>query len=557
MSDRDELTALRRLSELEAKAGVKPSPQDQSWMQKAQSGVTQLASDAGDYIGEMVGNLPSSGAQAVSDQVNPFIHPVDTLKNVGTLVTGVLNKLGPDVNTSGIRLPFDQQAENVANATGEFFKDRYGGFENIKNTIKTDPVGAAADLASVFYGGGGLLSKLPGTAGKSGNFLQKAGAAVDPVNAVVKTVKGGGALGEALLSNTLGFTSGLGPTSIREGARAGGGSIRPSGVAQAESYLNQMRGNAPVTDVVDSARAALETMRKERSAEYTKNMDVIKTDKTQLKFDTIDKAISEVKSSGIYNGKIIDKSAANTWQKIDEIIQDWKISDPKKFHTPEGMDALKKAIGDVRDSSEFGTPARRVADKAYHAVKNQIVKQAPEYAKTMRDYESASAMLKEMEKTLSINPKANIDTTLRKLQSVLRNNANTNYGQRAKLAEVLVEKGADTLMPQLAGQAASSVTPRSLQGIGSALTAGSAAITNPWLIPAIAASSPRLVGEGAYYAGKAGTKAAALAKSLAKMSGMDNPATRLGIYQSGRIDENSKIHSRALAEQLRSKERIQ
>lgn len=507
--------------------GQSESQDSPTLMQKVQSGLSQ----AGDYIGETVSNIPASGAKFASDMAQPFIHPVDTLKNVGTLAIGGLNKIAPDVNTSGIVLPSDQKAEKAANATGEFFKDRYGGMENIKNTVKTDPVGAAADLASVLYGGGTVASKLPGVAGKIGNILQKSGSAVDPVNAAVKTAKGGAALGDALLSNTLGFTTGAGPEAIRGSARAGA-----AGGAKADAFLDQMRGNVPATDVVDSAKAALENMRKERSADYVKNMAGIKTDKTQLNFDTIDKAISDVKSSGTYNGKVIDKSAAQTWRKIDSIIQDWKKSDPSKFHTPEGMDALKKAIGDVRDSSEFGTPARRVADKAYHAVKDQIVQQAPEYAKTMRDYESASSMLKEMEKTLSINPKANVDTTLRKLQSVLRNNANTNYGQRAKLAEILVDKGADTLMPQLAGQAMNSVTPRSLQGIGSALTAGGAAMANPFLIPGIAASSPRLVGESAYYAGKGGAKAAALAKLLAKGSSMDNPAARSAIYQSGRLD---------------------
>jgi hypothetical protein len=67
------------------------------------------------------------------------------------------------------------------------------------------------------------------------------------------------------------------------------------------------------------------------------------------------------------------------------------------------------------DNTERGSPAQKVATQVYNVVKDQIVKQAPEYAKTMAD-EKASNLIREMEKTLSLNPKASVDTTLRKLQ---------------------------------------------------------------------------------------------------------------------------------------------
>lgn len=51
----------------------------------------------------------------------------------------------------------------------------------------------------------------------------------------------------------------------------------------------------------------------------------------------------------------------------------------------------------------------------------------------MKNYENASNLIREIEKTLSLNPKASIDTALRKLQSVMRDNVNTNYGKRGDL----------------------------------------------------------------------------------------------------------------------------
>lgn len=483
------------------------------------------------FLAKTISNIPSSAAKFASDLVHPILHPIDTAKNLGDIALGVGQKLVPTPQTmvgaeSGIST--DKEAK-TAEAAGQFFKDRYGGLENIKNTVSTDPIGTAADASILLSGGGSLAARAPGIAGKMGAALQKTGQAIDPINASVNAVKGTAGMAEALGSNALGFSTGAGAQSIREAAKAGA-----TGGAQGDAFLSQLRGDAPVNAVVDEATKAVDRMRQERSAEYKQNMGAVLQDKTALSFDPIDKAVADVKNSGIYQGKVINPSAAETWQKIDSLVADWKMSDPAKFHTPEGLDALKKAIGDVRDSSEFGTPARRVADQVYNAVKTQITTQAPAYSKAMKDYEVASDLLKEMEKTLSLNPKANVDTTVRKLQSILRNNANTNYGQRVELSKVLQEKGADTLMPQLAGQALSSPTPRSLQGIGTALSGGAASMANPMMIPALAATSPRIVGEGAYYAGKAGGNITSLVKALSEKTGISNATARALLYQVGR-----------------------
>lgn len=311
-----------------------------------------------------------------------------------------------------------------------------------------------------------------------------------------RAARAGARVAEPVVSNVLGFTTGAGAPSIREAAKAG-----RAGGDKAAAFQEQLRGTAPINDVVATAKEAVSKLRQDRSDSYRQNIDVVKQDKTVLDFSTIDKAVSSVKNMGLYNGKVVNPSANETWKKIDGLVEDWKTSDPAKFHTPEGLDALKKAVGDVRDSSEYGTPARRVADQVYHAVKNEIVSQAPQYSKVMKDYEVASDLLKEMEKTLSLNPKANVDTTVRKLQSIMRNNANTNYGRRAELGNILEQNGADTMMPQLAGQALSAITPRSLSGIGSALSGGGAALTHPMALPALALTSPRLMGEASYYSG--------------------------------------------------------
>ena len=91
----------------------------------------------------------------------------------------------------------------------------------------------------------------------------------------------------------------------------------------------------------------------------------------------------------------------------------------------------------------------------------------------MKGYEEASDLTKEIEKTLSLPKDARtgptIDTSLRKLQSVLRNNVSTNYGNRTELAKYLVNSGAPHLMEALAGQAANAWVPRGLAQLGARL----------------------------------------------------------------------------------------
>jgi hypothetical protein len=171
-----------------------------------------------------------------------------------------------------------------------------------------------------------------------------------------------------------------------------------------------------------------------------------------------------------------------------------------------------KQLGDIRDNTPFGTPERNVADQLYNAVKSQIVQQSPAYAKVMQNYATASDHLDELVRGLSLGEKSTTDTALRKLQSVMRDNVNTNYGNRTQLAAELAQHGAPTLMQKLAGQSLSSLAPR---GLNRVLASGEAAglpllayFAHPLVTAGAAASlipqSPRLMGEAAYYAGKVG-----------------------------------------------------
>ena len=236
-------------------------------------------------------------------------------------------------------------------------------------------------------------------------------------------------------------------------------------------------------------------------------MTNIKADKSILDMSGIEKALDDSFGIASFKGQIKNESAANALGKINKEIANWKGLDPAEFHTPEGLDALKQKIGGIVEEIPFEQKtARLAADKVYNSIKSEITKQAPEYAKVMSEYSNASDTIKEIEKALSLGPKgkAAADTSMRKLQSLMRNNANTNYGYRTNLAKTLEQAGGQELMPALAGQAVNEWMPRGIQRA----TAGSGglALAATGNIPAAVgmglASSPRLVGEASHGAGQ-------------------------------------------------------
>ncbi len=379
------------------------------------------------------------------------------------------------------------------------------------------PLLTAISSGGLNAGGAGLATRTAGGAisgGLSAGMVnpEDAGTGALVGGALPGVVKVAGEAGKmvgraasGLAKNTLGMTTGAGAETFGTAYRAG----KEGGT----TFLDNMRGNVPMTDVLDSAKDALSKMRVERGNQYRSGMVDIAKDKSVIDFAPIDNAVNSLKTMGSFKGQVINKNAAGTVDEITGLVSQWKSLNPAEYHTPEGLDALKKAIGDVRDATQFGTPGRKAADTAYNAVKAQIDLQAPTYAKVMKDYSQASDALTEIEKSLSLGNKAAADTSMRKLQSLMRNNVNTNYGNRLGLAKTLEDQGAE-ILPAVAGQAASSFTPRGLQGLA-ASGAGLASFANPATLAALPFTSPRLMGELSYGLG-------------AMNRGIGNAASRVG-----------------------------
>ena len=471
---------------------------------------------------QAITNIPSSAAKFAGDIYQAVTNPVETVKSIGMLGAGAIKNALPKPVTDFITAISSEpgqidKAVEMANAVGGEFAKKYGSLEGFKTAIATDPVGTTADISMLFTGGGSLVGKLPGVVGRAGETVANVGRTIDPLNIATKAVTKPLQLAEMLATPAVGLATGAGAESIREGARAGA-----AGGAKAEAFLGQLRGNAPIENVVATAKEAVAELYRNKSDAYKSGMTGVTQNRALLDFAPIDQAIINAEKVGTFNGVVIRGNAASALKEIKDKVAEFKAGNPAVFRTVEGFDKLKQAIGDIQQALPYGTPARKVADDLYNSVKNEIVKQAPDYAKVMSDYEQASALLKDIEGSLSLGKKANIDTSVRKLQSILRNNANTNYGRRVDLGRQLEATGvpgADTLFPQLAGQMLSSPTPRGIQGATTALGGAAAYATNPSLLPGLALTSPRLVGEAAYYGGKAGGAAQRVAEALKSYTG--------------------------------------
>lgn len=127
-------------------------------------------------VGGFIENVGKSAVGAVSGIGQMIANPIDTAKGIYNLGSGVVSKF----------IPGRQKSEDYADAVGQFYKQRYGGVENIKNTLYNDPVGALLDVSTIATGAGGALrgagnlTRASGLA-RAGSRLVKAGEAIDPL----------------------------------------------------------------------------------------------------------------------------------------------------------------------------------------------------------------------------------------------------------------------------------------------------------------------------------------------------------------------------------------
>jgi len=472
--------------------------QERTWGQAARDAITNIPSSAGRFAGGIyeAATHPLQTGQAILDMGAGGVQAM-----MPQSVLDAVESIDPNPQAA-------QRARQVAGQVADIYKSRYGSEGGFKETLATDPVGILSDASTVLTGGAMLAPKASALA----TVLRRGAELTNPITPVATAVKATGRAAGAAFPLVAGMTTGAGDAPVREAYMAG-----KEGGARGAAFAESLRGRANMTDVLDDARYNLDAMNRAKQAEYRSGMVNLKNDQTVLGFKDIDDAISKASGQATFKGQVKNQPASDALSKVQKMVDDWKKLDPAQYHTPEGMDALKQQVSGVLEGLSYEQKTARMAVGGVHtAIKDAITKQAPEYTRVMKGYSEASALIKDIERTLSLGKGASVDTAMRKLQSVMRNNVNTNYGQRVTLVEELERQGGRMLQPQLAGQALGNWTPRGIQTATTPLATYGAYMAGgmPSAAGAAAASSPRFVGEVAYGAGRTAGKITDLERML-------------------------------------------
>jgi len=374
---------------------------------EAELKLRQKPMTAGEVATGAITNFPSSFKNLIGNIVEAVTSPVETAKSVLDVGAGALQNVLPEKLVQAVGE--DKRSRDMARKVGEFYAERYGTGEGLKQAIATDPAGVLADLSTVLTGGATVAPRAVAAP------LSKAASMVDPLALAAKGTQATLSAAGRAAAPVLGVQTGVGTEPFRQAFRAG-----REGGETSQAFRANISGTTAMTDVLDAAKANLDALRTERSNQYRSGMTNISKDKSVLSFDGIDNALKQAETRTKYKNQIKDQAAFDALTEAKSVVDEWKKLDPNDYHTPEGFDALKQSIGAVLERFDPKTNSYNTINQVYNSVKSEITKQAPVYSNTMREYTQATEQIREVERALSLGNKASADTAMRKLQSLMR-----------------------------------------------------------------------------------------------------------------------------------------
>lgn len=521
--------------------GAANSPVDDPELLRQLNGQGELTwGDVGEGVVNNFGSNAADYGSAIGDMV---MNPIDSFMSITKFLGGGLQEAMPE---SVVQLMGeDKEGREMFNGFVDGIKRDYGSMEGFKRALAERPVETMSDL-SIVFNAAGLGKKLASSgvkaAAKSGGKLGqaasattkvagmvpqsvqraasgaiKAGEMLDPLTAAGGALRGAGKVAGGAIQ----LPSGVGAPALTEAVQSG-----VDGGRRGDDFRRGMRTPAATADeAVGMAKSQVQQMRDQARSSYKQKMAEVGKSTEVIDFTNIDNSLQDALKRTEFNGQVTSPGAREKLQQVIAQVDEWKKLDPATFHTAEGIDALKQMVGEIREGLQYGTNARHQLDGVYNSIKAEIVDQAPIYSDAMKGYSDSMELIKEFEKTLSTGRNASSDTTLRKLQSTMRDGVQANYGARANLAAEGAKYGPD-FRPLVAGQSMSSWAPTGAARMGGvmggqgALAGYGLAMGNPALaaaaIPGIAMSSPRLMGEAAHLAGRVAGPVARPAKAAAK-----------------------------------------
>lgn len=444
----------------------------------------------GPYMTELTTNIPGSAWR----QVEPFLHPIETGKGMVYAVAGMIERMRPGDEASKPHGPY-------FDAVVEELKSRYGGLENIKNTLRDDPIGIAGDIAAALTTVGAGL-KLSGEAAgigrmaTAGRGIETAGLMSDPLSIIGKvgsgTTRAVTPVPATVLEEVLGTTTGVGGEAVR---------VAKEGMPE---FGRALRGGTSWEEIVDGFRGALQDLRRTRGQAYRSQLEEIARQNPPVSMQPVvqelNSMLNEFNVRPSWRGgqlqldfskSRLSKQGQGAVTEATNYVMDW-YSDPT-MQNAVGMDTLKQKLDDIMPE---GSNAEVFVKGIREVVRGELETSVPGYREMTSEYRKATEFIKEVEAELGLGPKKNPGSIIQKLVNMF--NQRSDY--RTLMVDSIDQYVPQNLKAQVAGHLMNQWTPvgimRPLTGGG--ILFGMQAGVTPGASLALLSTSPRIVGEAMY-----------------------------------------------------------
>ena len=472
-----------------------------------------------------VGNIPSSAFQLGKAITGAVTKPVETIKGLGGLVSGIVQKGAEKVITAfepKLKEPLKQVPETeegeMAKMVGQSLKQRYGSLDAVQRTVGNDPVGFALDVLATAQAGASAagktkqLNQLISKTGKAGAKVVKA--VTEPIAKITKPIR---KLPEELITGAIGKVTGKGQEAFKQ-------ALKPR-----KEYYDAIRGKTTGSEISRVAKEGLDDISRARGKEYTSAMkNMAKTNTKSYDISPVRNTLSQTLDD--FGIKVTDEgldfsrsSLAGQEKKVEAIvnnIDDWGAT--KGDRSVAGLDTLKRRLRGFRGTDPT---MNAFVEKVNSSVRN-ILDDIPEYSQAMKKYGDYSDFINEMKKSFGVGRNLSDDQIMTKVKQMLSDN---QQYKRQLSAEFKTMTGKD-LTQMISGYQLRPFAPSGIGGIvgtvgGIGLGIGSANL--PVIIGSLVGTSPRLWGELLGAIGVTGEKAKTIMSALGKTKANVVPATSL------------------------------
>lgn len=434
------------------------------------------------FILETISNVPGSAAQFAKDMITPILSPIETATNLKELVSSTINLIKPG----------EQGNEELARQVGQYYKDRYGGFENIKNTISQDPVGFVGDLAlGLTTGGAGL--RATGQAGKISQFASEAGRLVDPAAATARGVGTGLNLAGRGARKVVGTATGLGEQPFKQALLGG------------EEFTSAMRGKVDETEIVAEAKRGLDDLKEVRRKEFAKEQKELfpKLEEKKIASETRDRILNIVNDIRDEATRTSGVSRIRQGGDVQDVLKEVESVLKNAEKAVDGADLafIFEQLNDIGKGLDFTKQSGQVFADAKSRFKTELDQFTPDgYTEFLETYAQQSSDIDLLRREIGLGEKKSTSAAFTKLSRALRNPKSALAKAFEKLPENRKQKISESISGYLLSEALPAGLSRSLTAslvtptaIGGGMVAGLSGALAP--LAGLGLVSPRLTGE--------------------------------------------------------------